>query len=105
MREDELLRTINRMAQERHLLLFHCRNSIGSLGRGFPDMVIAGPGGTAFAELKTNGAALTPDQRHWGSVLEKSGQLWLVWRPRDLQAGVIEDVLNGLAVYKQDTLM
>ena len=89
------------MANDRHLLLFHCRDSRRSFGRGFPDLVISGVRGTLFAELKTNGGSLTPDQRHWGSLLQKGGERWLIWRPRDLQAGIIEKALDEIAAYKQ----
>jgi hypothetical protein len=101
MTEDDLLRRVCQLAAERHLLTFHCRDSRGSIGRGFPDLVIAGPEGTVFAELKGPHGTLTPDQRHWGSVLQKGGERWFTWRPRDLQAGVIEQQLDSIAAYRQ----
>lgn len=98
MTEAELLQEIHGLADGLNLMLFHCRDSRGSLGRGFPDLVIAGRAGTVFAELKTNGTSLTPDQRRWGSTLSAGGECWYVWRPRDLQSGVIEKTLASLAI-------
>jgi len=34
--EEELLRSVKRLADDYRLLLFHCRDSRGSLGAGFP---------------------------------------------------------------------
>lgn len=100
--EEDLLRSVSRMAEERHLKWNHDDDSRKSRGhKGFPDLVIAGPRGTVFAELKTNGRSLTPDQRHWGSVLGKSGQRWYVWRPRDLASGIITETLDSIAEWKQ----
>ena len=97
MTERELLEDIRHLAVEHHLLLFHCRDSRGSYGAGFPDLVISGPRGTIFAELKTNGSSLTPDQRHWGSMLQRGGEQWYIWRPRDLDAGVIAKAMSPSA--------
>lgn len=101
MTEADLLIEVHKMANDRHLLLFHCRDSRGSLGRGFPDLVVSGVRGTIFAELKTDGSTLTPDQRHWGSVLQKGGERWTIWRPRDLKGGIIAAGLDTIAAYRQ----
>ena len=102
--EEELLREVKRLADDYHLLLFHCRDSRGSLGSGFPDLVIAGKKGYVFAELKSEYGALTPDQRKWGSALLEGGGVWLVWRPADLVSGAIEKTLAEIAIYKQESL-
>jgi hypothetical protein len=102
--EKDLLQEIRLLVSQRHMLLFHCRDSRGSVGNGFPDLVISGPRGTLFVELKNDTSSLTPDQRHWGSMLAKGGEQWMVWRPRDLQSGVIDVALDTIARHNQLTL-
>lgn len=54
---------------------------------GFPDLVICGPGGIIFAELKTDEkrSKVSPAQEKWLDNLEAAHttgvQVW-VWRPR-----------------------
>lgn len=102
--EDQLLQDVRQMAIEHHLLIFHCRDSRVTFGKGFPDLVISGPRGTVFAELKTNGSSLTPDQRHWGSILQRGGEQWYIWRPRDLESGVIAATLKSISTHVQQVL-
>lgn len=54
---------------------------------GFPDLVICGPGGIIFAELKTDEkrSKVSPSQKQWLDVLEDAptrGVHVRVWRPR-----------------------
>lgn len=63
------------------LLHYHTHDSRYS-AKGFPDSVFAGER-TLFRELKTEWAALTPEQADWGRALLESGQDWAVWRPSD----------------------
>jgi hypothetical protein len=73
----------------------HQRSSIGS-PPGWVDWVILGPAGAIFAELKSERGSLTPDQRHVGSMLQRIGFTWVVWRPRDLLDGTIEMQLDRI---------
>jgi hypothetical protein len=66
--------------------------------RGFPDLVVVGPGGALFAELKCRDDTMSPDQRAWGSYLVGAGQTWVVWEPIDTLSGRIETELGALCV-------
>lgn len=99
--EADFQREVIWLARRRHLLVHHCHDSRAAIGRGFPDLVLAGAGGLIFAELKANGGTLTPDQRHWGHVLEKGGGRFEVWRPRDLPGGAVEEALSSISRWEQ----
>jgi hypothetical protein len=64
---------------------------------GFPDLVIAGPRGVLFAELKSEAGRLSPQQRFWQHILVASGARWRLWRPADLDCGLIDEDLAALA--------
>lgn len=54
---------------------------------GFPDLVLARPPRLLFAELKRDGAGLTPAQTAWGALLAACpGVEYHVWRPGDWPA-------------------
>ena len=105
MTEAELLRKVVALGADHHLEVFHCRDSRGSSGRGFPDLVIAGRRGVVFVELKSSAGSLTPEQRRWGSVLREAGQRWIVWRPSELDNGTIERELGTIATHRQTSLI
>lgn len=65
-------------------------------GAGFPDLVIVGPGGVLFRELKTERGQLGPEQTLWGEALTAGGADWGVWRPGDMRSGRIESELSEL---------
>lgn len=48
---------------------------------GFPDLVIVGPGGVLFAELKTVSGKVSVEQAAWIRDLRDAGALAVVWRP------------------------
>lgn len=50
--------------------------------KGWPDLVIAGPGGVLFVELKTDNGRLSADQQHWLDMLHDGGCECHVWRPK-----------------------
>jgi hypothetical protein len=69
--------------------------------KGYPDLMIIGPGGVLFRELKTEagmrpGAGLRPDQTTWRYRLTAAGQDWAIWTPKDLATGLIESELHDL---------
>ena len=57
----------------------------GPLGVGFPDLVLARER-VIFAELKAEGAHLSPPQRAVRESLHRAGAEVYVWRPSDLPA-------------------
>jgi hypothetical protein len=63
--------------------------------KGFPDLVIAGPNGVIFAELKTDTGRVTPEQNRWIEALRLGGAIAQVWRPRNWEA--IEAILFDIA--------
>ena len=61
---------------------------------GFPDLVIVGPKGVIFAELKSATGKLSEHQRDWLHDLARAGQKTFVWRPSDW--GQVEKELRQL---------
>jgi len=78
------------------LKAFHARDSRMSWGPGFPDLVIAGPAGVLFRELKA-GTRLSPNQKAWIALLEQAKADVEVWTPADLQSGRIWAQLNAIS--------
>ena len=72
-----------------------CPDSRKCVGqRGFPDLVIAGPRGHIFREVKMPAGETTPDQDMWGWTLEKGSRVlvprtWETWRPADWDSGLV----------------
>lgn len=50
--------------------------------RGWPDLVIAGPSGVLFVELKTETGRISTEQRQWLDHLVTAGAHVRVWRPQ-----------------------
>ena len=93
--EAHLLKILARYPQVRG---YHGRDSRLNPGaRGFPDWVLAGPGGTEFWELKSEHGVLSDDQRHWGRLMRSAGLTWKVRRPSDYLSGLIEVEVKALA--------
>lgn len=65
----------------------------GSLGAGFPDLILCRPGKTLFAELKRDGVKATIAQEIVHAQLREAGNDVRVWRPADWDAVVA--CLNG----------
>lgn len=82
------------LCQMRGLSAYHTHDSRRS-PPGFPDLVIAGPGGLLFAELKTARGRVTTAQTTWLTILRTAGAETHLWRPGDLPA--ISTRLAGLA--------
>jgi hypothetical protein len=72
------------------------RTPVEGDGAGFPDLVIVGPAGVLYRELKTDNGPLSPRQRQWLDDLRDAGQDVDVWRPKDLKGGVVERELKFL---------
>lgn len=105
MSEADLQTQVIQTALWHRLLVHHCRPGMTRDGRwatqisgtpGFPDLVIAGPGGVAFVELKSGKGRLSADQKQWLNDLAEAGMETHVWRPDDFPHRVTP-VLERLA--------
>lgn len=106
MTEPQLQVSILDLAKHLHLLVHHCRPAIMRSGKwatpiqgnaGFCDLVLAGPGGVVFAELKSENTQPTDAQMRWLGTLEAAGAEVYLWRPKDWESGEIQQVLARLA--------
>ena len=95
MTENELLGHITAACRDLRLLCFHDHDARRNI-RGFPDLVIAGPGGVIWAELKTPAGELSSDQAQWKWTLIGAGQNYKIWRPADWTTGRIMQELATL---------
>jgi hypothetical protein len=96
MSEADLDRNIKQLAAWLRLYAYHTHDSRRS-PRGFPDWVIAGPGGVIFRECKSLTGTLTVDQRAWLRALASARADVSVWRPGDWHNGRIRRELERLA--------
>jgi hypothetical protein len=70
--------------------------------RGWPDLELLGPGGFAYAELKSETGELSEDQRECIGMLEAADIRVFIWRPCDRLSGAITRGLRrvaGLPIY------
>ncbi len=56
---------------------------------GWPDLMILGPRGLLFRELKSADGRPSRAQLAIGGILRQLGQDWAIWRPADLDSGRI----------------
>jgi hypothetical protein len=75
---------------------YHHPDSRRATCRGFPDLVIVGPGGVLWRELKNQSDGPTPDQTDWGRRLTANGHDWAIWKPMDLLTDRIAIQLSAL---------
>lgn len=93
--EREFCQLIAAAAMGMGLLVHWCPDSRRCVGRrGFPDLVIAGPRGLLFREVKMEDGDTSPDQDLWAWTL---GRWWGIWRPSDWDSGTIGKQLLELA--------
>jgi VRR-NUC domain-containing protein len=71
----------------------HWGTPVAADGKGFPDLVLARER-VLFVELKADGKYPGPDQRRWMERLRGAGAEVHVWKPRDLESGLIEELLG-----------
>lgn len=96
MSETRLMAEVRDRAGAHGLLTFHSYDSRRDWGPGFPDLVIAGPGGVRFIECKDMRGSLSDDQREWWAVLSAARVPWSLWRPVHLARGEIDAELAAL---------
>lgn len=95
MTERQLQQCIIDLCRVFHLLCYHTRDSRGS-AKGFPDLVIVGPLGIIYAELKAATGKQTIDQRCWEAGIREAGGAFCLWRPGHWHSGEIRETLEGL---------
>jgi len=78
--ERQLLDAIRDACRWGGLLTFHAYDSRRS-EPGFPDLVVVGPHGVLWRELKSSRGRLTPEQVRWLDRLTEAGADADVWRP------------------------
>lgn len=96
MTEKQFLAAVVELAGYLGLLVYHTYDSRRS-DPGFPDLVLAGDRGVIFAELKTEHGQLSPAQVAWKWKLLAGHCNWKLWRPAQLQAGLILRDMKGIA--------
>lgn len=101
MTERQLQTAIVGLCQWLHLLVYHTHNSQHS-ARGFPDLVIVGPRGIVFAELKSAHGKTTIDQRCWEAGIREAAGTFYLWRPEHWQNGDIREILTALIARAPD---
>lgn len=82
--ETELYESIRQLTRTLGLRLYHTHDSRRSYS-GFPDIVIVGPGGVLFRELKRQDEYPTAAQRAWLEALTAAGADAAVWGPADMR--------------------
>lgn len=107
MREnDELLGEVLALAATYHVRSAHFRPArtdqgwrtpVSGDGKGWPDLVLVGPRGVLFRELKAARGRVSRDQAEWMLALARAGEDVGVWRPYDLVDGRIEDELAAIS--------
>jgi len=89
--EAELLQHVRDAARWLGLLEYHTRDSRGSTP-GFPDLVLAGPGGLIFRELKSETGRPTWEQREWLDQLRRAGADAGYWYPHQWPEPIMTDL-------------
>jgi hypothetical protein len=93
--EADLQDEVESLARFYHLLYIHCFRFRGD--RGFPDLVLVGPRGMLFRELKVQGRQPAWDQKRWGKWLQNAGCDWAIWTEDDYASGRITDELAAIS--------
>lgn len=98
MNHDQLLGDVGDLADELGVFWLHLPARFYGRGswKGFPDLLLLGPRGLLFAEIKTGGA-LEPAQRAWRDRLTSAGAQWRLWQPADFLTGKIRAELERIA--------
>lgn len=95
--EEELQEHVRSLCAALGLAVQHVHDPRRSWLPGWPDLVIIGPAGIRYRELKSETGSLRPDQRSVGSRITRAGGNWAVWRPRDWYSGVIQRQLEEIS--------
>lgn len=96
MREAELDQAVAELCVDLGVHRFHVPDSRRVEFRGFPDLVLWGPRGLIFRELKSDQGRLSREQMRVHETLLDARQDIYVWRPWDLHEGVIDSELRQI---------
>lgn len=87
--------SVEQRATRYGLKVYHTKDPRRSR-KGFPDLVLLGPGGIVYRELKVPPRTTTVEQEQWLALLRQVGQDAKVWQPDDMRSGEIEHTLARL---------
>lgn len=83
--EKAFMRQVEDLARLSGWLVYHTHDSRRS-APGFPDLCLVRPPVVLFAELKSEGGKLRPEQRGWLEALSRcEGVEARLWRPSDFE--------------------
>ena len=94
-REKDLQGAVLGLCKAFRLLAYHTHDSRRSQP-GFPDLVIVGPRGVLYRELKTDAGRMRPEQTDWIERLSEASQDADVWRIRDWASGRVKSELEAI---------
>ena len=99
MTEEQLLAAVTEACGQMGVWWVHLPDSrtAGGQAKGFPDLLLAGKHGVAFAELKGSWPwRLRPDQLDWKYRLQAARQPFYLWTPLSLESGLVHRILKTL---------
>lgn len=97
--EGQQIERVASLAQEHGVLWHHCTESRLCLGNpGLPDLILAGPGGVMFPELKDDMRHMRPAQTHWRWMLRAGRVNTPIWLPSQFRNGTVEASIAALGV-------
>ncbi|HWD76724.1 MAG TPA: hypothetical protein VG371_16430 [Solirubrobacteraceae bacterium] len=102
MSEAELQQLVAEACARLGLMHYHTYDSRRS-DPGYPDSTIVGCR-VLFRELKSRDGVLSPEQRRWGSRIERAGGDWALWRPVDWENATILNQLLALTTERTRVL-
>jgi hypothetical protein len=103
MNEAQLTKEVVKRAHEQGWIVAHFhrlptqkggwRTPVAADGKGFPDLVLVRER-VIFAELKAGYRSARPEQVRWLERLQAAGAEAYIWRPPDLELGLIDEHLS-----------
>ena len=98
MTEDRLLEVVRRLCHRHDVWWYHpAPTAVASRFRAFPTLVVVGPEGGVFRELKSDTGRVTVEQWSVGALMRGAGWDWGIWRPADLASGRVETEIAAIA--------
>jgi hypothetical protein len=97
--EGAYLANVYRLCHREQVLFHHCLDSRKCSGAGLPDLIIAGPAGLIFREVKVSPLDTpTSEQKAWLYMLQASGQGARVWTSVDLNDGTVAEEIKAISL-------